>query len=618
MAVLFVRQLGIGLAVGLVVGVAAAWTLRRVTPGHRGPVPGGHARRRRAGLRRRRRPARVGLPRRLPRRAGARHGGHPGPADRDRPSIRASRGSAQVAMFVALGLLVFPSHLGRRGLRGTVLALVLVFVSRPVAVAVSTLPMRFTWRRARRPVGRRPARRRARGARHLPGHRGREREHAALRRRLLRRRCSRRSSRGRPSSRWPAGLGATTDEPALPRPLAEAGTIRRLGAEVLEYPVAEDDAVVGARVRDLGLPREAVVNVIVRGREAIPPRGSTVLRAGDRLHVLLRSELSRDVHTIVERWRKGPIGPPPRPPRRDGGAPADVHGRAARPGRAGGRRRAPARGGRRPRSSPSCACAATSRAASSPSRTGATRWSARSWRSAARAAAVELGDAPAAPPAGRRRRAGVAAERRRGRWRPTCRSRTVGSQRHSRRLRPRCASREDSTRPRRTARPCTTASSMAPWPASSRRPRGSSQPRPRRRRDPLRGRARRSSRQPAVLLPPADGGLHRAARRPALAAAELPARGARAVGARAAGRLPRVARRARLPRRAARPRGVRPAGLPQPRLRGVDGLRAEPERLERAYAEVESALYDGRTETVVIAPLLGSRSPRRRWRSARG
>ena len=115
-----------------------------------------------------------------------------------------------------------------------------------------------------------------------------------------------------PVARW---LGATTDEPALPRPLAEAGTIRRLGAEVLEYPVAEDDAVVGARVRDLGLPREAVVNVIVRDREAIPPRGSTVLRAGDRLHVLLRSELSRDVHTIVERWRKGPIGPPPRPPR---------------------------------------------------------------------------------------------------------------------------------------------------------------------------------------------------------------------------------------------------------------------------------------------------------------
>src|SRR6185295_4335490 len=30
-----------------------------------------------------------------------------------------------------------------------------------------------------------------------------------------------------------------------------------------------------------------------------------------------------------------------------------------------------------------------------------------------------------------------------------------------------------------------------------------------------------------------------------------------------------------------------------------------PERFDRAYGEVESALYDGRTETVVIAPLLG-------------
>ena len=32
-------------------------------------------------------------------------------------------------------------------------------------------------------------------------------------------------------------LGVTTNEPALPRPLAESGTIRRLGAEIVEYPV---------------------------------------------------------------------------------------------------------------------------------------------------------------------------------------------------------------------------------------------------------------------------------------------------------------------------------------------------------------------------------------------
>jgi cell volume regulation protein A len=111
-------------------------------------------------------------------------------------------------------------------------------------------------------------------------------------------------------------LGVTTDEPALPRPLAEAATIRRLGAEVLEFPVAEGDALVGLAVRDLGLPREAVVNVIVREGQAIPPRGSTRVRAGDRLHVLYREEASRRLVALTASWRAGPVGPRIRPPRK--------------------------------------------------------------------------------------------------------------------------------------------------------------------------------------------------------------------------------------------------------------------------------------------------------------
>jgi cell volume regulation protein A len=43
-------------------------------------------------------------------------------------------------------------------------------------------------------------------------------------------------------------LGVTTSEPALPSPIAETGTIRRLGAEVLEFPVGEEDAIAGARL----------------------------------------------------------------------------------------------------------------------------------------------------------------------------------------------------------------------------------------------------------------------------------------------------------------------------------------------------------------------------------
>jgi potassium/hydrogen antiporter len=310
MALLFVRQLGIGLAVGLLVGVAAAWTLRRVTLATAGLYPvatlavaalafGGADALHGSGF------LAVYL-------AGLALGTAGIPAQQTVTSFH--QGLAwvgQVAMFVALGLLVFPSRLDDVALRGTVLALVLVLVSRPVAVAVATLPMRFTWpeRAVLSGAG-------LRGA--VPmvlatfpvidGVSGSTRLFdvvffAVLLSTLIQ------GTTFEPVARW---LGATTDEPALPRPLAEAGTIRRLGAEVLEYPVAEDDAVVGARVRDLGLPREAVVNVIVRGDEAIPPRGSTILRAGDRLHVLLRSELSRDVHRIVERWRSGPIGPSPR------------------------------------------------------------------------------------------------------------------------------------------------------------------------------------------------------------------------------------------------------------------------------------------------------------------
>jgi len=110
-------------------------------------------------------------------------------------------------------------------------------------------------------------------------------------------------------------LRLTTSEPALPRPLVESGTIRRLGAEALEYQIVPDDAIVGAYVRDLGLLRDAVVNVIVRDEQAIPPRGSTRLLAGDQMHVSINEESVPAVRALIDRWHTGPIGPPPRPPR---------------------------------------------------------------------------------------------------------------------------------------------------------------------------------------------------------------------------------------------------------------------------------------------------------------
>ncbi len=221
---------------------------------------------------------------------------------------------AQLSMFLVLGLLVFPSDLGGVALEGTVLAIVLVFVARPLATVISLAPFGFTIRE-QAVVGWAGLR----GAvpvvlatfpviEHIP------RSHeffnivffVVLLSTIV---------QGTTFEPFAKRLGVTTDDPALPRPLAESGTIRRLGAEVLEFPVVADDAIVGLAVRDLGLPREAVINVIVRDGQAIPPRGSTRVAAGDRLHVLYREEASRQLVSLTSSWRSGPIGPRARPAR---------------------------------------------------------------------------------------------------------------------------------------------------------------------------------------------------------------------------------------------------------------------------------------------------------------
>jgi cell volume regulation protein A len=116
-----------------------------------------------------------------------------------------------------------------------------------------------------------------------------------------------------PVARW---LGVTSDEAAIPAPLVEPVLLNRLGAETMQFPVRGDDAVAGHPVRELGLPREALLNVIVRGDRAIPPRGSTVIQDGDQLHVLVRQEVAVEFRELMRRWRTGPIGPEERPVRR--------------------------------------------------------------------------------------------------------------------------------------------------------------------------------------------------------------------------------------------------------------------------------------------------------------
>jgi cell volume regulation protein A len=213
---------------------------------------------------------------------------------------------AQIALFLTLGLLVFPSELDDVALDGLVLTAVLTLVARPVATFLATR------------VGRYPLRESMlvswaglRGA--LPvvfatfpvieGIPEAERFFnlvffVVLISALL---------QGATFEPLARALKLTSSEPALSRPLLEVGTIQRLGAEVLEFPVGEDDAIVGRVVNQLGLPRDALVNVLVRGEEALLPRGSTQIEGGDRLHILVRQPARAEVEGLFQRWREGPV-----------------------------------------------------------------------------------------------------------------------------------------------------------------------------------------------------------------------------------------------------------------------------------------------------------------------
>jgi cell volume regulation protein A len=90
------------------------------------------------------------------------------------------------------------------------------------------------------------------------------------------------------------------------RPAAEATLARSPLArlQLVEFEVAQNHAIDGSAVRELGLPRDALVAAVQRDGEALPPRGSTLIRAGDRLFVLAPPERRPDLEDAFSRWRR--------------------------------------------------------------------------------------------------------------------------------------------------------------------------------------------------------------------------------------------------------------------------------------------------------------------------
>ncbi len=219
---------------------------------------------------------------------------------------------AQISLFFLLGLLVFPSRLVDVAGQGLLISGVLMFAARPLAAVISSLPSRFTmperlmlgWAGLRGAIPIWLAT--------FPVVAGIE-EGGEIFNIIFFVVVTSTLVQGASFEPLAHRLHLTTSAPALPQPLVESGTVRRLGGEVLAYRVEPDAAIVGRPVRDLGLPRDALVNIIVRQGTAIPPRGSTEIEAGDELHILVRAHAHAEVTALVDRWRSGPIDEPARP-----------------------------------------------------------------------------------------------------------------------------------------------------------------------------------------------------------------------------------------------------------------------------------------------------------------
>ena len=208
---------------------------------------------------------------------------------------------AQVTMFVVLGLLVFPKDLPDVALAGLALAVLLMVVIRPIAVWLSTALSSFT-ARERMLLG-------------WAGLRGAvpivlatfvlssDVEHSETIFNAVFFVVVVSALVQGTTLEWVAErLGLVDPRPEVTAAPLEVDALGSL--ELVEFDVAGDHAIAGAAVRELGLPRSALIALVARGGDTIPPRGSTVLEAGDRLFVLVPRTNRPELDDVFTRWRR--------------------------------------------------------------------------------------------------------------------------------------------------------------------------------------------------------------------------------------------------------------------------------------------------------------------------
>lgn len=191
----------------------------------------------------------------------------------------------QITMFTLLGLLVFPSQLPKIVLPGLALSMLLMFVSRPIGVFISTLFTRIpfkekillSWAGLRGAVPIVLATYPLMSG--LP--------HGALYFNVVFFVVLTSAViQGATISPLAEKLGLIDATKRPQHSLLELVALGKTKSEINHLYVLQDMSVVGKELQELELPNEALVTAVIRGEQIVTPRGNTQIHAGDTLYVL--------------------------------------------------------------------------------------------------------------------------------------------------------------------------------------------------------------------------------------------------------------------------------------------------------------------------------------------
>ncbi len=197
---------------------------------------------------------------------------------------------ADIALFLLLGLLVFPSELPAVAGPALAVTAIIVLVGRPIAVALAMLPFRMSWKeqtllswaglRGAVPIV----------LATFPATAGLAAGNTifnivffvVVASALV---------QGTTVAPVARRLGLEVDQPAW-QSIAEAVPLDGVEVDLIEIDVTPDLALVGSRLGDIPLPLGMLVTTVIRGQRAMLPNADTVFEAGDFLVLAVDRELA--------------------------------------------------------------------------------------------------------------------------------------------------------------------------------------------------------------------------------------------------------------------------------------------------------------------------------------